>query len=328
MAEMEQIDSLITILVPCFNEEEMLPLFYKEVCGIIDTIDNYRWELLFVNDGSRDNTEAVIDLMRKVDKRISFITLSRNFGKEAAMLAGADYAKGDAVIIMDADLQHPPSLIPDMLYYWEDGYDDVYCKRKSRGKESWIKRRLSLAYYRLLQRMTRFDVLPNVGDFRLLDRKCVDALKRLRETERYTKGLFAWIGFKKKELLFDCEDRPKGHSAWSIPQLFNLAINGITSFSIVPLRVSSILGLVVSVFAFVYMGITFVKALIWGDPVAGYPSLMTVLLFLGGVQLLSIGIVGEYLGKTFNESKNRPPYIVEKYESGQKLSDNVRDTRK
>ena len=321
MAAMEHIDSLITILVPCFNEEEMLPLFYREMCGIIDTTDKYRWELLFVNDGSRDKTRAIIDLMRKADKRISFVNLSRNFGKEAALLAGLDYSKGDAVIIMDADLQDPPSLVPEMLNFWEEGYDDVYCKRKNRGRESWIKKRLSLAYYRLLQKITRFDILPNVGDFRLLDRKCVEALKQLRETERYTKGLFAWIGFKKKELLFDRENRRQGHSAWSFPQLINLAMDGITSFSMVPLRLSSILGMVLSVFAFIYMGITFVKAIIWGDPVAGYPSLMTVILFLGGVQLLSIGIVGEYLGKIFNESKHRPPYIVDKYENGQDLSE-------
>ena len=320
---MEHKNKLITILVPCFNEEEMLPLFYKEVCGVIDTMSNYRWELLLVNDGSHDNTKAIVELMRKADKRISFISLSRNFGKEAAMLSGLDYSKGDAVIVMDADLQDPPSLIPEMLKCWEEGYDDVYCKRKSRGRESWIKKRLSLAYYRLLQKMTRFDILPNVGDFRLLDRKCVDALIRLRETERYTKGLFAWIGFKKKELLFDRDNRQKGRSAWSFSLLFNLAIEGITSFSMVPLRFSSILGLIVSVFAFIYMGITFVKALIWGDPVAGYPSLMIIILFLGGVQLLSIGLVGEYLGKIFNESKNRPPYIVEKYESDYDSSDKV-----
>lgn len=301
----------------------MLPLFYKEVCSVTDTMSKYDWELLLINDGSRDNTIATIDLMRKADKRISFINLSRNFGKEAAMLAGLDYAKGDAVIILDADLQDPPSLIPEMVRYWEEGYDDVYCKRRSRGKETWIKKCLSLTYYRLLQRMTKFDVLPNVGDFRLLDRKCVDALKQLRETERYTKGLFVWIGFKKKEILFDREDRKRGKSGWSLPKLFNLAIDGITSFSVVPLRMASMLGLTVSAFAFVYMVIIVIKALIWGDPVAGYPSLMTVILFLGGAELLSIGILGEYLGKVFNESKNRPPYIVDKYESSQGISESV-----
>ena len=305
---------LITILVPCFNEEEMLPLFYKEVSRITEKMVNYQWEFLLVNDGSRDNTMAIIDMMRKVDNRISYISLSRNFGKEAAMLAGLDYAKGDAVIIMDADLQDPPSLLPEMLRLWEEGYEDVYCKRKSRGRETWIKKTLSLAYYHILQKITRFDVLPNVGDFRLLDHKCVNALRQLRETERYTKGLFVWIGFKKKELLFDREDRRKGHSAWSLSKLFNLALEGITSFSVVPLRVASLLGLIISALAFIYMVITFFKALLWGNPVAGYPSLMTIILFLGGAELLSIGILGEYLGKIFNESKNRPPYIIDKYE--------------
>lgn len=304
---------IITILVPCYNEEKMLPLFYREVTDVINSIENYRWELLFVNDGSKDSTVSVIESMQKSDKRISFIDLSRNFGKEAAMLAGFDYSKGDAVIIMDADLQDPPSLIPEMLSYWEEGYDDVYAKRESRGKESWLRKKLSLGYYSLLQKMTRIDVLQNVGDFRLLDKKCVESLKRLRESERYTKGLFCWIGYKKIEILFDRGNRLQGKSAWNFARLMDLAMEGITSFTVAPLRISTFLGCMVSMIAFIYMCVVWVKALIWGDPVAGYPSLAMIILFLGGVQLLSLGIIGEYLGRIFNETKNRPPYIVGKY---------------
>lgn len=305
---------LITILVPCYNEEQGLPLFYKEVSKIVSNLGAYQWEFLFINDGSKDNTTAVIELIQKADKRVAFIDLSRNFGKEAAMLAGFDYAKGDAVIIMDADLQDPPSLIPEMIKYWEEGYDDVYAKRKSRGKESWLRKNLSLAYYSLLQKMTRIDVLQNVGDFRLLDRKCIDSLKELRESERYTKGLFCWIGYNKKEVLFDRGDRTIGKSAWSISKLVNLALEGITSFTTAPLRISTYLGFCVSLIAFIYMCVVWVKALIWGNPVAGYPSLVMIILFLGGVQLLSLGIIGEYLGRVFNETKMRPPYILKKYE--------------
>lgn len=306
-------NKLVTILVPCYNEEQMLPIFYKEIGRIIDNEVDYLWELLFVNDGSKDNTASVIELIRKEDKRIAFVDLSRNFGKEAAMLAGFDFAKGDAVIIMDADLQDPPSLIPDMLKYWEEGYDDIYAKRKDRGKESWLRKNLSLGYYSLLQKMTRIDILQNVGDFRLLDRKCVESLKGLRESERYTKGLFCWIGYKKKELLFDRGNRIEGKSAWNFAKLMDLAMEGITSFTTAPLRISTFLGFVVSLTAFIYMCIVWIKALIWGDPVAGYPSLVMIVLFLGGVQLLSLGIIGEYLSRIFHETKKRPPYILEKY---------------
>jgi glycosyltransferase involved in cell wall biosynthesis len=226
------------------------------------------------------------------------------------MLAGFDYATGDAVVIMDADLQDPPSLIPEMIKWWEDGFDDVYAKRKTRGQESWLRKRLSLAYYSLLQKTTKIDILQDVGDFRLLDRKCIEELKRLRESERYTKGMFCWIGFKKKEVMFDRDDRVGGKSSFNLFRLTNLAIEGITSFTIAPLRISTIIGLIVSMFAFIYMVFVLLKAILYGDPVQGYPTLITVILFLGGVQLLSLGIIGEYLGKIFNETKNRPVYVI------------------
>ena len=288
-------------------------MLYDALCGtkgICENLNEYDFEILLINDGSKDNTLNIIKKYAEIDKRIKYISLSRNFGKECAMLSGFDYASGDCMVIMDADLQHPPTLIPEMLKYWEQGYEDVYAKRKSRGKESWLRKRLSLTYYNLLQKTSRFDILENVGDFRLLDRKCIDALQTMREKERYTKGMFAWIGFKKKEILFGQGDRLTGKSAWRFRDLLNLGIEGVTSFTTAPLRFSTIVGFIISMIAFSYMCWVLLKALIWGDPVAGYPSMMIVILFLGGIQLLSLGIIGEYLGRIFNEAKGRPVYII------------------
>lgn len=303
----------VTVLVPCYNEEEALPIFYDRLCEIISGIGNYDWELLLVNDGSRDNTLQIMRNLHAKDKRVSYVDLSRNFGKERAMLAGFDYATGDCMIIMDADLQDPPELIPQMLAYWEEGYEDVYAKRKNRGKESWLRRFFSLTYYKILQKTTKIEVLQNVGDFRLLDRCCINALKQMRESERYTKGMFCWVGFRKKEIIFDRHDRVAGKSSWNFVTLFSLAVEGITSFSTAPLRISTIVGLVVSMAAFIYMIFIFIKTLIFDDPVQGFPTIMIVMLFLGGVQLLCIGVLGEYVGRIFNETKNRPTYIAREH---------------
>ena len=300
----------VTILIPCYNEEASLPRLFEALAQLMDSNANYDWEVLFVNDGSRDATLQLIREIRQKDSRFCYIDLSRNFGKEAAMLAGFDHARGDCMVIMDADLQHPPSIIPEMLHYWEEGYEDVYARRKTRGKESWLRKRLSLTYYSLLQKSTRVEVLPNVGDFRLLDRKCIDALRQLRETERYTKGMYCWIGFRKKEILFEQGDRIAGQSSWNMHSLFNLAIDGITSFTTAPLRIATLLGLSVSLLAFLYMCYILVKTIVWGDPVQGFPTLMVAILFLGGVQLICIGIIGEYIGRIFNETKGRPVYFV------------------
>ena len=303
----------VSILIPCYNEEASLPLLYDELVNLMNAHPKYEWEVLFVNDGSRDSTIEVIKDLRQKDSRICYVDLSRNFGKEAAMLAGFDYVTGDCMVIMDADLQHPPHLIPEMLKYWEEGYDDVYAKRLSRGKESWLRKRLSLLYYSILQKTTRVEILQNVGDFRLLDRKCIDVLKQLRESERYTKGMFCWIGFNKKEITFEQGDRVAGETSWNYLSLFNLAIEGITSFTTSPLRMSTMIGVIVSLIAFVYMCVIIAKTLIWGEDVQGFPTLMVVILFLGGVQLLSLGIIGEYLGRIFHETKNRPVYVVKEY---------------
>ena len=312
----------ISILIPCFNEEQSLPLLYPELVKLMDSLPGYEWEALFVNDGSLDGTLDLLRQYSKQDSRINYVSLSRNFGKEAAMLAGFDYVTGDCMVIIDADLQDPPELIPEMVKWWEQGYEDVYAKRKSRGRESWLRKRLSMLFYRMLQSSSRFDVLQNVGDFRLLDRRCINALKRMRESERYTKGMFSWIGFKKKEIEFDRGNRQAGKSAWSYRQLFSLAIDGITSFSSLPLRISTIAGFFISLLAFIYMMVVFIRALIWGNPVQGYPSLLVIILFLGGIQLLSLGIIGEYIGRIYNETKNRPDYIIDEH-NNEKVYDNL-----
>ena len=320
----------VTILIPAYNEEKNLVRLKQELdawtkgqcrnpehseCkeSEFTEMSDYEWEFLFVNDGSKDNTLSLLYELRQNDSRVSVVNLSRNFGKENAMLAGMDYAKGDAVIIMDADLQHPVSAIPEMLYWWEKGYDDVYGQRKQRGKESALRKKLSLAFYSLLQSTTRIEILQNVGDFRLLDRRVVDAIISLRETQRYTKGLYCWVGYNKKEILFDQGDRVEGKSSFNLKSLVNLAIEGITCFTTAPLRISTILGFVVSLAAIMYLIYVLIKTIVWGDDVQGFPTLLCVILFMGGVQLIALGIIGEYIGRIFNETKMRPPYIVESY---------------
>lgn len=304
----------ISIIIPCYNEESNLHSLYDALTSFINSQPNYQWQILMVNDGSKDNTLQIIQQIRKEDDRFCYISLSRNFGKENAMLAGFDYVSGDCCIIIDADLQHPIHVVPEMIELWEQGYDDVYGKRISRGKESWLRKKLSLSYYHILQKMAKIDILPNVGDFRLLDRKCINTLKELRETQRYTKGLYCWIGFRKKEVRFEQQDRTQGKSSFNYLSLFNLAIEGITSYSTIPLRISTLLGVMVSITAFLYMCFVFFKTIAFGEPVQGFPTLLIVILFLGGVQLLSLGIMGEYLGRIFIETKHRPVYIINKKE--------------
>jgi len=308
----------ISILIPCYNEAASLPLLVDELMQVVYHQSDYEWEILFVNDGSKDNTIEIIKQLRTKDERICYVDLSRNFGKEKAMLAGFDYVTGDCMIIMDADLQHPPDAIPKMLEEWENGYDDVYGKRVSRGKESWLRKTFSLLFYKLLQKLTRVEVLQNVGDFRLLDRSCINVLKQLREQERYTKGMFSWIGFAKKEVEFETQDRIAGQSSWNYKQLVNLAIEGITSFTIAPLKISTFIGVIVAFLAFIYMIYVVIRTILYGDPVQGYPTLIIVILFLGGLQLLALGIIGEYLGRIFNETKKRPTYIAKEY-NGQRI---------
>lgn len=300
----------VTILIPCYNEEASLPKMAEALTSLMQQQNQYQWEVLLINDGSKDHTLDYIKAINSRDSRFGYVSLSRNFGKEAAMLAGFDRASGDCVVIMDADLQHPPTTIPEMLKEWEAGYEDVYARRTDRGKEPWLRRKLTLLYYWILQKISRVDVLQNVGDFRLLDRKCIEALRELRETQRYTKGMYCWIGFKKKEIDFVQGDRLSGKSSFNFWQLLRLSLEGITSFTTLPLRIATVLGLLCSLCAFCYMVYILVCTMLYGDPVAGYPTLMVIILFLGGAQLLSLGIIGEYLGRIFHESKHRPVYIV------------------
>ena len=308
---------LISILIPCYNEAQSLPILIPKLEDLANNLKQYEWEFLCVNDGSKDNTLEVLRELRVVYNRINYIDLSRTYAKENAMLAGFDYVKGDCMVIMDADLQRPPHVIVQMLEKWEEGNDDVYASRLTRGKESWLRKKLSLLYYRILQRSTRLEVLPNVGDFRLLDRRCINALKQMRENNRYTKGMYCYIGFKKTYVTFETEDRIAGESSMNYKTLINLAIEGILSYTTVPLRIATVIGVLTSLFAFIYMLVVFIKTLLYGDPVQGYPTMMIVILFLGGIQLLALGILGEYIGRIFTETKNRPVYFVRTYNDEQ-----------
>lgn len=308
----------VTILIPAYNEQAVLAPLYKRLTALANNNKKYNFEFLFINDGSTDNTLSIIKNYAKTDTRISYVNLSRNFGKEPAMLAGFDYTTGDATVIIDADLQDPPELIPKMISYWEDGYDDVYAKRRSREGESWFKKKSSSIFYKLLQKSTNVDIQVDTGDFRLLDKRAINALREIRESQRYTKGMFSWIGFNKKEITYDRDPRAAGETKWNYPKLVNLAIDGITSFTTAPLRIASFAGMIISLIAFFFIIVIIFKTTFFGDPVAGWSSTMAVILFLGGVQLLSIGIIGEYVGRIFNEVKNRPVYFVEEYHGGKK----------
>lgn len=314
----EKVMDTIAIIVPCYNEQEVLEQFHRRTEEVLAGIRDCRFRYVFVNDGSRDGTLPILRRLAEEDYKVSYISFSRNFGKEAAMLAGMDYAECDAAVIMDADLQHPPEMIPEMIGWWRKGYDDVCAKRADRKDEGFIKRHLTNFFYKLLQKCSRTAIQRNVGDFRLLDRRCLSALRLMRESERYTKGLFTWVGFKKKEIPFHVQPRAAGKTTWNYWSLMNLALEGLTSFTTAPLRLASMFGVLVSFAAILYMLYVFIRAMIYGDPVAGYPTLLTVMLCLGGVQLLALGIIGEYLGRVFNESKHRPLYLVDEW-NGRKM---------
>lgn len=305
----------ITIIVPCYNEQEVIHRFYTEVTKVIDNLP-YNFELLFVNDGSRDTTLAEIITLHLQDKRIAYVDLSRNYGKEIAMGAGLDYASGDAVIIMDADLQDPPRLIPTMVKEWEEGYDDVYAKRISRKGETFMKKFTSRCFYRLLSRLTRVEIQKDTGDFRLLSHKAVEALKHFRESQRYTKGLFSLIGFNKKEITFERDPRVAGTTKWNYRKLLGLAIEGITTFTIAPLRIATFFGGITALGALGYMIYIIVRTMMQGVDIPGYASIVSIMLFLGSIQLICMGILGEYVGRVFNETKNRPMYFINDYKSG------------
>ncbi|BDD87608.1 glycosyltransferase family 2 protein [Desulfofustis limnaeus] len=304
-------DELISIVVPVFNEKDVLLEFHKRLSNVLNTIA-YRSEILYVNDGSTDCTINVLNNISQEDQRVRLYHLSRNFGKEIALTAGLDNAKGEAIIVIDADLQDPPELIHDMLKEWEEGYQVVYAKRIAREGETILKRSTAFLFYRIIKYFSKITIPQDTGDFRLLSREPLDSLLLLRERNRFMKGLFAWIGFSQKEILYRRDSRFAGKSKWDYVKLWNFAIDGITSFTVAPLKISSYLGLMIAFGAFLYGIFVIAKTLIYGDPVPGYPSLMVVILFLGGIQLICIGIIGEYLGRMFTETKQRPLYIIKR----------------
>ena len=312
----------ITIIVPAYNEEESLPFLHERLTKLINSIENYEFEVLLINDGSKDNTLDIIKEMRQKDERFCYVNLSRNFGKEIAMMAGLDYAQGDAVIFIDADLQDPPELIPELIKYWEEGYDDVYAKRKTRQGETFLKKFTSKMYYRVLQKLTKVEIQQDTGDFRLLDRRCVNALKKLRESQRSSKSMFSWIGYKKKEVLFDRDARIAGKTKWNYKRLVDLAIDGITAFTTSPLRLATY----ISIPTFMMLGIYFIyviaKSFVVHEPIQAFQAIILLILFFSGIQILLFGIMGEYLGRIFNETKNRPLYLVDEYNGEKERNEN------
>jgi glycosyltransferase involved in cell wall biosynthesis len=306
----------ISILIPAYNEQAVLEKLFARLTTLADNTKDYEFEFFFVNDGSKDKTLEIIKDHAEIDTRVSYLNLSRNFGKEIAMIAALDHVSGDATVIIDADLQDPPELIPEMIKWWEKGYDDVYAKRSSRLGESVLKKITSKMFYKTLQSVTRIPIQKDTGDFRLLDKRAVEALKQIRESQRYTKGYFSWIGFKKKEITYIRDARVAGETHWNYFKLIDLAVEGIVSFSTAPLRVATIIGTLVAVATFIYLVVLVIKTIIFGTDLAGYPSTMAVILFLGGAQLLSLGIIGEYVGRIFNETKNRPLYLIEELHIG------------
>jgi glycosyltransferase involved in cell wall biosynthesis len=302
----------ISVIVAVYNEEDVLPRFHARLGDVLDSMSADA-EIIYVNDGSTDSSLEIMHRLQARDKRIGIIDLSRNFGKEIAMTAGLDHAKGDAVIVIDADLQEPPELIPELLSHLSRGYDVAYAKRSKREGSSILKRATAAIFYQLMQFFGQVRIPANTGDYRAMSRRAVEAVKQLRERHRFMKGLFAWIGFPQKAVPYVSKPRQGGRTKWSYWKLWNLAIEGITSHTMFPLKLSTWLGIFVALCALIYAVVVIVKTLVFGEPVRGYPTIVVLILFLGGVQLFCIGIIGEYLGRTFDEGKQRPLYLIREY---------------
>ncbi len=300
-----------SVVIPVFNEVEVLPEFHRRLAAVMEQLGT--WEAVYVNDGSRDASLQLLETFRRTERRVAILNLSRNFGKEIATTAGLEHSIGAAVIVIDADLQDPPEVIPALVAGWRDGFDMVYAERRERDGETWLKRLTARLFYRLMAHLGRVELPRNTGDFRLMSRRVVDAVLQLREQHRFMKGLFAWVGFPSTAVLYDRAPRYAGRTKWNYWKLWNLALEGITSFTVMPLKIATYLGLAVALFAAVFGAQLVVRTLLYGNPVAGYPSMMAVILFLGGVQLITLGVIGEYLGRVFNETKRRPLYLVERF---------------
>jgi glycosyltransferase involved in cell wall biosynthesis len=300
-----------SIIVPAYNESDGLDVFHARLAPVMNRLG--RWEAIYVNDGSEDDTLAVMERLRRTDSHVAILNLSRNFGKEIAITAGLDHTAGDAVIVIDADLQDPPELIPELVAVYRQGYDTVYAQRRTRAGETRLKRATAYLFYQLMQHTGKVKLPSDTGDFRLISRRVVDAVRQMREYHRFMKGLFAWVGFPSTAVLYDRMPRQAGQSKWNYWKLWNFALEAITGFTLMPLKVATYLGLIVALLATISGAEIVIKTLLFGNPVAGYPSLMAVILFLGGVQLITLGVIGEYLGRVFNEAKQRPLYLVERF---------------
>ena len=305
---------IVSVVVPCFDEANGIEAFHARLSAVMASV-GLGWEVIYVNDGSRDATMSRIEALARREEEVGFVNLSRNFGKEIALTAGLDHARGSgAVVVIDADLQDPPELIPELIGPWrERGIDNVYAQRRVRTGESWAKRQSASLFYRLAHRLSGGLAMPrDTGDFRLLSRRAVDALLQLREQHRFMKGMFAWIGFPGEAVPYDRDPRFAGATSWSFWRLWNLALEGLTGFTVMPLKLATYLGLATAAFAFLFGIQLIVRTVLFGSSVHGYPSIMAVMLFLGGVQLITLGVIGEYLGRIFNETKRRPLYLVER----------------
>jgi len=303
---------LLSVVIPAHNEESGIAEFHRRLSNVMKTL-GFDWEAIYVNDGSRDGTLAALRKLRTGDSHIAILNLSRNFGKEIAITAGLDHARGDVVVVIDADLQDPPEVIPQLVAGWREGFDMVYAQRRKRRGETRLRRITSYLFYHLVRRLGEVELPIEVGDFRLMSRRHVNAVLSLRERHRFMKGLFCWVGLPSKPVLYDRSPRHADTTKWNYWRLWNFALEGITSFTIMPLKIATYLGLLVAMFAVVFGGYIVTRTLLFGNPVAGYPSMMTVILFLGGTQLITFGILGEYLGRIFNETKSRPLYLIEDF---------------
>lgn len=302
----------LTIVIPAHNEARTLPELHRRLGAVLDRLP-LAAEILFVDDGGRDGSFAVMRELAAGDARVSVLRLSRNFGKEAAMLAGLDHARGEAVVVMDADLQHPPELIAEFVRHWRQGADVVYAQRAGRRDETLLKKTGTRWFYRLTRRWSDIEIPADASDYKLYSRRAVEALKRLREHHRFLKGMSAWIGFRQQAVPYDPAPRHAGRSTWNYRKLWRFAVEGLTAFSTVPLRLATWLGFWVAAAAFLFGAWIVGKTLVYGDPVQGFPTLAVLIAFLGGVQLLSLGILGEYLARIFSETKQRPLYLVDEY---------------
>lgn len=304
--------SLLSVVVPCYNEEESIPLFYEELMKYhsVFTQENLQLEILFIDDGSRDRTVEQVKRLREKDERVHLVSFSRNFGKEAAMYAGMEHAKGDYVVIMDVDLQDPPSLLPEMFSGIKEGYDSVATRRVNRKGEPPIRSFFARMFYRLMKKISRTEFMDGARDYRLMTRQVVDAILSMQEYNRFTKGIFGWVGFRTKWLEYENVERVRGETKWSFWKLFLYSLDGITAFSTIPLMIAAVVGVVFCILAFLMIVFIIVRKLIFGDPVSGWPSLVCIMLFLSGIQFFCTGILGQYLAKTYMEVKKRPIYLI------------------